>query len=292
MISGDHEESSCDVVVSVEDGRNLAPTFTPIAGNARLPESSVSMAKNDIQTILRQFKRGVISERDALAAIPSAFNDGLEFANIDSHREARQGFPEVILSEGKTPRQVAAIAGKIVSHGSILLVTRARKDHYLAVKKVIRKARYNETARTVAANEHLVRPQGRGVILVVTAGTSDISVAEEAAETASIMGNKVERLFDVGVAGIHRVLSQSNRLRSASVIIVVAGMEGALPSVVGGLVDVPVIAVPTSIGYGASFKGLSALLGMLNSCAAGVTVVNIDNGFGAGFAASRINRKR
>ena len=250
------------------------------------------MARNDIQTILRRFKRGSISESDAIAALPHAIESELAFAHIDRHREARQGFPEVILCEGKTPVQVASIGAKIISHGSILLATRAGKDHYVALKKKIRKARYNETARTIAANEHLVTSRGLGTVLIVTAGTSDIPVAEEAAETALIMGNKVERLFDVGVAGIHRILSQSERLRTASVIIVVAGMEGALPSVVGGLVNVPVIAVPTSIGYGTSFRGISALLGMLNSCAAGVTVVNIDNGFGAGFAASRINRKR
>jgi NCAIR mutase (PurE)-related protein len=249
------------------------------------------MARNDIQTILRRYKRGTISERDVLAALPTPIDESLEFARIDRHREVRQGFPEVILCEGKTSRQVAAIAGKIISHGSILLATRATRDHYLAVRRRIRKARYNEIARTITANEHLVRSSGGGSVLVITAGTSDVPVAEEAAETVSMMGNRVERLFDVGVAGIHRILSQSNRLRSAAVIIVVAGMEGALPSVVGGLVDVPVIAVPTSIGYGASFKGISALLGMLNSCAAGVTVVNIDNGFGAGFAASRINRR-
>jgi hypothetical protein len=156
----------------------------------------------------------------------------------------------------------------------------------------MRSARYNPVARTISAREGLVTPRGTGTILVVTAGTSDIPVAEEALETARIMGNLTDSLFDVGVAGIHRILSQSDKLRSASVIIVVAGMEGALASVVGGLVDVPVIAVPTSIGYGANFQGISALLGMLNSCAAGVTVVNIDNGFGAGFAASLINRKR
>ena len=181
-------------------------------------------------------------------------------------------------------------ARRIAGSNSPLLATRASQHHYLAVRKLVRKARYNATARTITANEHLVKVQGRGKILIVTAGTSDLSVAEEARESARMMGNDTELLVDVGVAGIHRVLAHHSTLRTASVIIVIAGMEGALPSVVGGLVDVPVIAVPTSVGYGASFGGVSALLGMLNSCAAGVTVVNIDNGFGAAFAASRINR--
>jgi NCAIR mutase (PurE)-related protein len=216
----------------------------------------------------------------------------LEFATLDHHRELRQGFPEVILCQGKTPSQVAGIAARIVSHESILLATRGDRAHFDAVRKKVRRARYNEVARTIVANEHLVRKIGRGTILVVTAGTSDIPVAEEARETALLMGNEVEWIFDVGVAGIHRILAQSDKLRNASVIIVVAGMEGALASVVGGLVDIPVIAVPTSVGYGASFGGISALLGMLNSCAAGVTVVNIDNGFGAAVAASLINRDR
>ncbi len=196
------------------------------------------------------------------------------------------------MCQGKTPGQVARIARSIVRHGNILLATRATPPHYAAVRKVVRKARYNAIARTIAANEHLIEERGLGTILVVTAGTSDIPVAEEALETARMMGNRTDFLFDAGVAGIHRILAQTVKLRTASVIIVVAGMEGALASVVGGLVDIPVIAVPTSVGYGASFGGISALLGMLNSCAAGVTVVNIDNGFGAGFAAAVINRRR
>jgi len=225
-----------------------------------------------------------------ITAISDSLVERLGFATLDHHREQRQGFPEVILCEGKTERQVAEIAQRIVNHGSILLATRATRKQYAAVKKKIRSARYNELARTIAANEHLVKHRGRGTILVVTAGTSDLPVAEEAWETARIMGNDVDRLTDVGVAGIHRILTSSNKLRSASVIIVVAGMDGALPSVVGGLVNVPVIAVPTSVGYGANFGGVAPLLTMLNSCAAGVVVVNIDNGFGAGYAASAINR--
>jgi hypothetical protein len=185
---------------------------------------------------------------------------------------------------------VAAIARAIVRRGSVLLATRASRKHFAAVRKVLPRVRYNPVARTIIGNAFRVERAGRGTILVVTAGTSDIPVAAEAVETATIMGNTVDTLFDVGVAGIHRILMQSEKLREASVIIVVAGMEGALASVVGGMVQTPVIAVPTSVGYGASFRGVSALLGMLNSCAAGVTVVNIDNGFGAGYAASLMNR--
>jgi len=250
------------------------------------------MTKKELHSLLDDFKRGKVSHSVVIESLSSSFIESLGFAHIDHHREIRQGFPEVILCEGKTEQQVAAIAKRIVAHGSPLLGTRASKKHYTSIRKVIREARYNETARTISANEHLIKPQGRGTILIVTAGTSDLPVAEEAREAAQIMGNKTELLVDVGVAGIHRILAQSQTLGSASVILVVAGMEGALPSVVGGLVDVPVIAVPTSVGYGASFGGISALLGMLNSCASGVTVVNIDNGFGAAFAASRINRIR
>ena len=238
---------------------------------------------------LRSGKRTVKQVERLLAAPPA---ESLSFATIDHHRGIRQGFPEVIFCEGKTPAQVAGIAARIARAGNVVFGTRASRSHFAAVKRKIRSARYNPVARTISAREDRVAPRGTGTILVVTAGTSDIPVAEEALETARIMGNLTDSLFDVGVAGIHRILSQSDKLRSASVIIVVAGMEGALASVVGGLVDVPVIAVPTSIGYGANFQGISALLGMLNSCAAGVTVVNIDNGFGAGFAASLINRRR
>jgi len=218
--------------------------------------------------------------------------ESLGFATIDHQRESRQGFPEVIYCQGKTPLQVAHIARRIVAHGSVLLATRGTRGHYAAVRRAVKGAKYNAVSRTITANEKNIRPSGRGTILVVTAGTSDIPVAEEALETARVMGNDTERLFDVGVAGIHRILGRSDLLQSASVIIVVAGMEGALASVVGGLARAPVIAVPTSVGYGASFGGIAALLGMLNSCAAGVTVVNIDNGFGAGYAASVINRRR
>jgi hypothetical protein len=249
------------------------------------------MTKTQIEQLLKQFKKGKITEDEILEAMTSPRAEELKFATVDHHRELRQGFPEVILCEGKTPAQVGEIARRIVAHGSVLLATRASTSHYVSVRRHVRKARYNAIARTITANLRKAGPTGRGTILVVTAGTSDIPVAEEAIVTATVMRNRVDKLYDVGVAGIHRILSKTDKLRKASVIIVVAGMEGALASVVGGLVDVPVIAVPTSTGYGASFKGVSALLGMLNSCAAGVTVVNIDNGFGAAFAASLINRK-
>jgi hypothetical protein len=249
------------------------------------------MTRARLLRLLQQYKSGKASAGDVLESFASGIAESTPFATVDHHRELRQGFPEVIFCQGKTPRQVADIARRIVAQGSILLATRAARGHYLATKRVVRSARYDPVARTITAPGRRVPVTGRGTILVVTAGTSDIPVAREAIVTAEILGNRVEHLFDVGVAGIHRILLQSQKLRKASVIIVVAGMEGALASVVGGLANAPVIAVPTSVGYGANFGGVSALLGMLNSCAAGVTVVNIDNGFGAAVAASMINRK-
>jgi NCAIR mutase (PurE)-related protein len=247
------------------------------------------MTKSELQRLLQRYKRNDFSEVQMIKRISSLGSESLGFATIDHHRSLRKGFPEVILCQGKTPKQAAEIAQRIVLHGGPLLATRADPSHFKAIKSKIKKAKYNAIARVVTANE----PQGpndKGVILVISAGTSDIPVAEEAAITAAMTGNKVEKLYDVGVAGIHRLLTRNELLLRANVIIVVAGMEGALPSVVGGLVSVPVIAVPTSVGYGASFSGIAALLAMLNSCASGVTVVNIDNGFGAGFAASLMNR--
>ncbi len=261
----------------------VLPTISPEYGFVITPEA---------KKILRAYRLGKATENDVFHVVSSSMVENLGFATLDHHREMRQGFPEVIFCEGKTDHQVAAIAKRIVKHGNLLLATRATRKQFIAVNKVVRSARYNPLARTISANEHLTTHSGRGTILIVTAGTSDLPVAEEAFETATIMGNEVDRLTDVGVAGIHRILTQSKKLRSASVIIVVAGMDGALPSVVGGLVDVPVIAVPTSVGYGANFQGVAPLLTMLNSCAAGVLVVNIDNGFGAGFAASTINRTK
>ncbi|HTH63299.1 MAG TPA: nickel pincer cofactor biosynthesis protein LarB [Gemmatimonadales bacterium] len=214
----------------------------------------------------------------------------LPFATIDHLRPLTQGHQEVIFAQGKTPEQVVAIAQRLSTASGTFLATRTDAEHRLALAQRFPRALVNELGRTVyLAQDPEPPPTGRGTVLVVTAGTADLPVAEEAAVTARAFGNRVDRLTDVGVAGIHRVLSQTSVLRSAAVVIVVAGMEGALPSVVGGLVRVPVVAVPTSVGYGASFGGLAALLGMLNSCAAGVTVVNIDNGFGAAAAASRIN---
>jgi NCAIR mutase (PurE)-related protein len=222
---------------------------------------------------------------EALRARP--FED-LGFARVDHHRSIRQGFPEVILGLGKTPAQIAAIAAEIVRRGSTLLVTRASREAYDAVRAEVPDATYYPDAAMIALRQQDVSP-GKGTIVVAAAGTSDLPVAEEAAKTAELMGNDVCRLYDVGVAGLHRVLGERARLASARVVIVVAGMEGALPSVIAGLVSVPVVAVPTSIGYGASFGGIAALLGMLNSCASGVSVVNIDNGFGAATIASLIN---
>ncbi len=214
----------------------------------------------------------------------------LPFATIDHLRPLTQGHQEVIFAQGKTPEQVVGIAERLNGAGGMFLATRTDAGHRAALMERFPRALVNELGRTVyLPRDPEPPPSGRGTVLVVTAGTADLPVAEEAAVTARAFGNRVDRLADVGVAGIHRVLSQTSVLRSAAVVIVVAGMEGALPSVVGGLVRVPVIAVPTSVGYGASFGGLAALLGMLTSCAAGVTVVNIDNGFGAAAAASRIN---
>lgn len=228
------------------------------------------------------------AERQLLDALRERPFENLGFARIDHHRAVRQGFPEVVLGLGKTPAQVAAIAQEIAGRGTTLLVTRAPLEMFEAVKTVLPAAVYLATARLITLRQQDIA-RGAGQILVIAAGTSDLPVAEEAACTAELMGNDVERLYDVGVAGIHRLLNERHRLADARVIIVVAGMEGALPSVVSGLVSVPVIAVPTSIGYGASFGGIAALLGMLNSCASGVSVVNIDNGFGAANIASLIN---
>jgi len=250
------------------------------------------MTKDELRTLLHGYKHGRLDEKAIIERLTSMTSEPLGFATVDHHRELRQGFPEVIFCTGKTPAQVADIASRIVRRSQPLLATRSDVNQFKAVKRKVRTARYSEVARTITANEPKRPAKDKGTILVITAGTSDIPVAEEAAVTARMCGNPVETLFDVGVAGIHRLLSQSKKLLSASVIIVVAGMEGALPSVVGGLVDVPVIAVPTSVGYGASFGGVTALLAMLNSCASGITVVNIDNGFGAGFAASLMNKRK
>jgi NCAIR mutase (PurE)-related protein len=228
------------------------------------------------------------AERELLTALRAAPFEDLGFARVDHHRAMRQGFPEVILGLGKTPSQIAAIAAEIVGRGSTLLVTRASDDAAAAVRALIPSVEHHRDARLLTLRQADV-VKGKGTILVAAAGTADLPVAEEAAVTLDVMGNAVDRLYDVGVAGLHRLLGERVRLEQARAIVVVAGMEGALPSVISGLVAVPVIAVPTSIGYGASFGGIAALLGMLNSCASGVTVVNIDNGFGAATVASLIN---
>jgi NCAIR mutase (PurE)-related protein len=216
--------------------------------------------------------------------------EDLGFAKVDHHRALRAGMPEVIFGKGKSPRQVAAIFGRLAEHGGNVLATRATEEQAAAVRAVVPKAEFRELARAIVLRQER-KKYGKGKIVVISAGTSDIPVAEEAVVTAELMGNDVQHLYDVGVAGIHRLLANRSVLADARVVVVCAGMEGALPSVVGGLVGVPVIAVPTSIGYGAAFEGLAALLGMLNSCASNVSVVNIDNGFGAGYVASLINRK-
>ena len=243
-----------------------------------------------LRILLEQVKGGEIAVDDALQSLRTLPFEDLGFSKIDHHRQLRTGFPEVIFCQGKTVEHVKQISERILAAGHPLLATRATADMYKAVKEVQPTARYNELGRTITVSQS-EEDSGVSGILVVSAGTSDLPVAEEAAETALMMGNQPDRLYDVGVAGLHRLMSNHEKLLNARVIIVVAGMEGALPSVVGGLVDCPVIAVPTSIGYGASFGGLAALLGMLNSCASGVTVVNIDNGFGAGYSASLINRR-
>jgi len=243
-----------------------------------------------LEHLLKSVKSGETSVEEAKAQLRSLPFEDLGFARIDHHRALRKGFPEVIWGEGKTSHQILSIMRQLKSKGHNVLITRLDEKRARVIRRVFRKSQYYPQSRVLTLLNHPVERIGKGTILVVTAGTTDIPVAEEAVVTAQLMGNQVETLYDVGVAGIHRLLSERGRLEKARVIIVVAGMEGALPSVVGGLVDRPVIAVPTSIGYGTSFGGVTALLAMLNSCASGVAVVNIDNGFGAGCMASLINR--
>lgn len=247
------------------------------------------MAPEEIKKILEEVRKGDVSVDSALDKLRDLPFEDVGFAKIDHHRELRTGYPEVIFCAGKTTAQVIKIIEMMYEKGNNILGTRAGSDVYKAVSERFPEASYNESARAIVIKQK----QGtvtESYISIVTAGTADIPVAEEAAATAEIFGNRVERIFDVGVAGIHRLYQRLDIIRGGKVIIAVAGMEGALPSVLGGLVDKPIIAVPTSIGYGANFQGLSALLTMLNSCAAGVSVVNIDNGFGAGYIASMINK--
>ena len=241
--------------------------------------------------LLRQVAAGVVRPEGALAAfVEEPGGDGLDFATIDHHRALRQGYPEVIYAQGKSPDQVVAIAARLASGGDGFLATRTDAGHQEALKRQFERAEINPVARTAYLPPDAPVRVAAGRLMIVTAGTSDGGVAEEAAVTAGALGLEVARATDVGVAGLHRILAHRAALAGAAAVIVVAGMDGALPSVVGGLVGVPVIAVPTSVGYGASFAGVAALLAMLNSCASGVTVVNIDNGFGAAMAAARILR--
>ncbi len=249
------------------------------------------MNEKDIKKILKDVKKGSMSESRAFENLKTLPFEDLGFANIDHHRSIRKGFPEVIYGKGKTSEQIIKILKNMSAKKSPILATRIDKKKAAKIKKVFPKAKYYPDSGALTITNSKIENKGCGTILIVSAGTSDIPVAEEAVVTAEIMGNKVEHIYDVGVAGIHRLMNQKDKILQANVIVVVAGMEGALPSVVGGLVSRPVIAVPTSTGYGASFGGIAALLGMLNSCSAGVSVVNIDNGFGAGYMASLINRK-
>jgi len=253
------------------------------------------MNESELHRLLDGVRRGDVDPVAAADVITTAIRqapyEDLDFARLDTHRAWRQGFPEVVLGLGKTPAQIALLAERIVASGQTLLITRASADAYVAVRERVPAATHHEVARAISFKQGEI-PPGQGTILIACAGTSDLPVAEEAAVTAELMGNTIDRLNDVGVAGIHRLIREQSRLQRARVVIVVAGMEGALPSVVAGLVQVPVIAVPTSVGYGASFQGVAPLLGMLNSCANGVAVVNIDNGFGAACVASAITHLR
>jgi len=246
---------------------------------------SATVNAESIRRLFEQVRRGKLTPDDAVQRLRHLPFEDLGFAKVDHHRALRAGMPEVIFGEGKTPLQTAEIFARLERHGGNVLATHADKKQFAAVKKKVPAAEYRELARAIVLQSDR-HTYGKGLIAVVSAGTSDIPVAEEAVVTAELMGNTVEHFYDVGVAGIHRLLANREALMKARVVIVCAGMEGALPSVVGGLVGVPVIAVPTSVGYGAAFKGLSALLGMLNSCASNVS----DNGFGAGYVASMINR--
>jgi NCAIR mutase (PurE)-related protein len=250
------------------------------------------MNRQQIRALLDDVRAGILTPEAAQERLFQVLSqkpyEDLGFARVDHQRNARQGFPEVVFGQGKTPGQIAAIGARIAAAGHPLLVTRTTAEAHQAVLKELPDAVYHELSRCITLDRGKT-PRGRGTILIAAAGTADLPVAEEAAITAAVMGNTVDRLYDVGVAGLHRLLKEHDRLTAARVIVAVAGMEGALPSVIGGLVDVPVVAVPTSVGYGASFGGLTALLAMLNSCATGISVVNIDNGFGAAAIASLIN---
>lgn len=247
------------------------------------------MNKETIKQLLEAVRLGNLTVEKAFEQLRSLPYDDIGFAKIDTHRSVRKGFPEVIFCEGKTVDQVREIVAKMMQYSEVILGMRASKEIYQAIQKVTKQVKYHAAARAIVVGKKMV-VEAEGKILVISAGTADLPVSEEAAITAEVMGNRVERLTDVGVAGVHRLLGNVQQIQAANVLVVVAGMEGALPGVVAGLVDKPVIGVPTSVGYGTNFSGVSALLTMLNSCAPGLGVVNIDNGFGAGYLASLINR--
>jgi pyridinium-3,5-biscarboxylic acid mononucleotide synthase len=248
--------------------------------------------KKKLEELLTDLSDQNISVEEAMESLKTLPFEDIGIANIDHHRELRKGTPEVIFGQGKRAEDIISIMKRMYEKDESILVTRLSDEKAEKILKEFPGSKYHERSKALTLTKKPIEITGRGIILVICAGTSDIPVAEEAAVTAEFMGNRVEVVNDIGVAGLHRLLARRETLFKAEVLIVVAGMEGALPSVIGGLVDKPVIAVPTSVGYGASFGGIAALLGMLNSCASGVTVVNIDNGFGAGYAASVINRKR
>ena len=250
------------------------------------------MRQNNIKAIIDRLSLGKISPEQALQKLSNLSFEDLGFAKLDHHRSIRTGVPEVIFAPGKTDEQILKIFERMSKSGSDVLITRTNKTIYDKIRRKFKGVNFNDVARIIYKTKAAKSPHAKKTIAVVTAGTSDISVAEEASVTIEVFGGKIERVYDVGVAGIHRLMAHQDKLKNARVIIVVAGMEGALASVVGGLVRAPVIAVPTSVGYGASFQGLAALLAMLNSCAPGVTVVNIDNGFGAAMAALKIIGER
>lgn len=261
---------------------------TALYSKLRLRQQDMDL--RELEGLLESYKQDDLDREECVRQIRNLYYEDLGYARVDHARATRQGFPEVVFGKGKTRAQVVGIVERLLERSANILVTHTDAGTYGEVRNIATEAEWHETAQVIRVLRDSV-DRGIGRIAVVTAGTSDIPVAEEAALTAETMGNRVDRIWDVGVAGIHRVMSERELLRRARVVIVAAGMEGALPSVVGGLVSVPVVAVPTSIGYGASFGGVAALLGMLNSCSSNVSVVNIDNGFGAGFVASLINRR-
>lgn len=249
------------------------------------------MHEQQVKGIIKDVKNGKISVDGAIRKLKFLPFEDLGFVKIDHHRALRKGFPEVVFCQNKSVKQVLEIVKRLSKNNNTILATRATVEMFKAVKKNIKSTQYNEKSKTIVINKkNAGKNKNKGKVIVITAGTSDISVAEEAAVVAEAMGNKVERLYDVGVAGLHRLLNSKNKIENANVLIVVAGMDGVLPSVVSGIFGKPIIAVPTSVGYGASFKGIAPLLTMLNSCSPGVVVVNIDNGFGAGYFASIINK--